>query len=51
MSIEGGRIEETDPAIGGCSPYLSPLEEEAPVRVSLSTEPLSVSAANATQPG
>jgi hypothetical protein len=41
MSIEGGRKEETDPAIARVSsPYLRCLEEEAPVRVSLSTEPL-----------
>ena len=34
LSIEGGRKEETDPAIARVSsPYLRCLEEEAPVRV------------------
>jgi hypothetical protein len=39
MSIEGGRKEETDPAIARVSsPYLGCLEDEAPVRVLSSTE-------------
>ena len=34
MSIEGGRKEETDPAIARVSsPYLRCLEDEAPVRL------------------